>query len=81
MVLASLNHPSIAAIHGLEEADGVRALVLRTRRRADARGSQGPRADPAGLGRFEVAVEHAPRVHPVGRARPHAPSRVCPCSR
>ena len=27
-VLASLNHPSIAAIYGLEEADGVRALVL-----------------------------------------------------
>ena len=27
-VLASLNHPNIAAIHGLEEADGVRALVL-----------------------------------------------------
>ena len=27
-VLASLNHPNIAAIHGLEEAVGVRALVL-----------------------------------------------------
>ena len=27
-VLASLNHPNIAAIHGLEEAEGVRALVL-----------------------------------------------------
>ena len=27
-VLASLNHPNIAAIHGLEEADGTRALVL-----------------------------------------------------
>jgi serine/threonine-protein kinase len=27
-VLASLNHPNIAAIHGLEESDGVRALVL-----------------------------------------------------
>ena len=27
-VLASLNHPNIAAIHGLEQADGVRALVL-----------------------------------------------------
>jgi serine/threonine-protein kinase len=27
-VLASLNHPNIAAIHGLEEADGIRALVL-----------------------------------------------------
>ena len=27
-VLASLNHPNIAQIHGLEEANGVRALVL-----------------------------------------------------
>src|SRR5205085_10168525 len=27
-VLASLNHPHIAQIHGLEDADGVRALVM-----------------------------------------------------
>ena len=27
-VLASLNHPNIAAIYGLEEADSTRALVL-----------------------------------------------------
>ena len=27
-VLASLNHPNIGAIHGLEEAEGIRALVL-----------------------------------------------------
>jgi serine/threonine protein kinase len=27
-VLASLNHPNIAAIYGIEESDGVRALVL-----------------------------------------------------
>jgi eukaryotic-like serine/threonine-protein kinase len=27
-VLAALNHPNIAAIYGLEEADGVKALVL-----------------------------------------------------
>ena len=27
-VLASLNHPNIAAIYGLEDADGIRALVL-----------------------------------------------------
>src|SRR5213079_1347532 len=26
--LASLNHPNIAHIHGLEESDGVRALVM-----------------------------------------------------
>ena len=27
-ILASLNHPNIAAIHGIEEAEGTRALVL-----------------------------------------------------
>ncbi len=27
-VLASLNHPGIAAIYGIEETDGTRALVL-----------------------------------------------------
>ena len=27
-VLAALNHPNIGAIHGVEEADGIRALVL-----------------------------------------------------
>ena len=27
-ILASLNHPNIAAIHGLEDADGVNALVM-----------------------------------------------------
>ena len=27
-VLASLNHPGIAAIHGLEESESTRALVL-----------------------------------------------------
>ena len=27
-VLASLNHPNIAAVYGLEESDGIRALVL-----------------------------------------------------
>ena len=27
-ILASLNHPNIAAIHGFEESNGIRALVL-----------------------------------------------------
>ena len=27
-LLASLNHPNIASIHGFEESDGVKALVL-----------------------------------------------------
>ena len=27
-ILASLNHPTIAHVHGLEQADGVQALVM-----------------------------------------------------
>lgn len=27
-VVASLNHPNVAAIHGLEEAGGARALIM-----------------------------------------------------
>ena len=38
-VLASLNHPHIAAIYGFEEADGVKALVTGAGRGPDARGS------------------------------------------
>ena len=36
-MLASLNHPNIAAIHGLEESGSVRALVTGARRRPHAR--------------------------------------------
>lgn len=46
-VLASLNHPNIGAIHGLEESEGVRALVLEYVEGptlAD-RIAQGPKAD------------------------------------
>ena len=37
-VLAALNHPHIAAIYGIEDADGVRALVLELVEGADAGG-------------------------------------------
>ena len=41
-VLASLNHPNIAAIHGLEEADGIRALVLELVEGPTGRGRAAP---------------------------------------
>ena len=40
-VLASLNHPNIAAIHGLEDSEGTKALVLEGPTLAD-RIAQGP---------------------------------------
>ena len=44
-LLASLNHPNIAAIYGLEEDNGTRFLVLGTVRR-HARGSAWQRRNP-----------------------------------
>ena len=46
--LASLNHPHIAAIHGLEESDGLKFLILELDRRADADGQDGRRTVDAG---------------------------------
>ena len=49
-VLASLNHTGIATIHGLEEADDTRALVLELVEGAHAGGSHQAGADPARRG-------------------------------
>jgi serine/threonine-protein kinase len=43
-VLASLNHPNIAAIYGLEESASETALVLELVERSDARRSHRTRA-------------------------------------
>ena len=43
-VLASLNHPNIGAIYGVEDADGVAPARPRARRRRDARGQTGREA-------------------------------------
>ena len=47
-VLASLNHPNIAAIHGLEEEDDTRALVLELVEGPTLADRDRQRADPAG---------------------------------
>ena len=47
-VLASLNHPGIAAIYGIEEAEGTRALVLEiSYRPLRGRFDEGPSKGPA----------------------------------
>ncbi len=43
-VLASLNHPGIAAIYGIEEAEGTRALVVAVGGRTDPGGPHCPSA-------------------------------------
>ena len=43
-VLASLNHPHIGAIFGLEESDGIKALVLEVVEGDDSRAADRPRA-------------------------------------
>src|SRR4051812_33774447 len=51
-LLASLNHPNIATIHGLEDADGVSALVMELvdgPTLADTLVRGGPRGTRAGL--------------------------------
>ena len=72
-VLASLNHPHIGAIYGLEESDGISALVLelvegddlaqRDRARADAarRGAAHREADRRGARSRARAGHHPPR--------------------
>ena len=45
-VLASLNHPNIAAIYGLEDADGVKALVMELVEGEDLVAAHRARADP-----------------------------------
>ena len=72
-VLATLNHPHIGAIYGLEEADGVRGLVLELVEGATLaeRLASGPLVDPG------VAQGRAPdRGGARSRAREgHHPSR------
>ncbi len=47
-ILASLNHPNIAAIYGIEEANGTRAACAGVGRGTDARRPNRQGADPAG---------------------------------
>jgi serine/threonine-protein kinase len=65
-VLASLNHPNIAAIYGLEQAQGVRALVMEL--------VEGPTLAEIGAGEAgskDPALRDASRgLHESGRGRP-----------
>jgi serine/threonine-protein kinase len=61
-VLASLNHPNIASIYGLEEADGVRFLVLEL-------------VEGQTLAE-QIGVGAAPRVRPAGGAHRGTPLQI-----
>ena len=60
-ILASRNHPNIAQIHGIEEAERTRALVLELVEGADAGGSHQAGTDP---GRRSPPHRHADRGSP-----------------
>ncbi len=58
-LLASLNHPNIAAIHGLEEANGIRYLILE---QASGLEAEFPAA-------FEARPRSFPKAHRMGQDR------------
>ena len=85
-VLASLNHPNIAAIHGVEDSGSVAALVLElvegetlgTGSRADpfarSRRDDIAKADGGGAGSAAKAGGERPRLKPCNvKVRPMAP--------
>ena len=72
-LLAALNHPHIATIHGLEIAAGVHAIIMELDRRADAGGSSLQRTAGARRGARDRAPD---RRGAPGRARErHHPPR------
>jgi len=77
-VLASLNHPNIAAIHGLEQAEGKRFLVLElvegeTLAQRLSNSLYGPRDCQQGRTGLFQGRPHCPRSRPVfqGPSGPH----------
>ena len=82
-VLASLNHPNIGSIYGLEEAEGVRALVLELVEgpTLEERIKQGPipidEALPIAKQIAEALADASPARSRDGGRRP-APARLAP---
>src|SRR5690348_3565558 len=66
-VLASLNHPNIAAIHGLEESNGIRALVMEL--------VEGPTLEDRIGGRAMVLEEALPIAQQIADALEYAHER------
>ena len=62
-LLAALNHPNIATIHGIEETDGVHGLVMEL--------VEGPTLS-------DKLTEHAQRSTTAGSTDPHARRRSMP---
>ena len=66
-VLASLNHPNIAAIYGFEDSNGVQALVKSRKMRASGRSNPGS----SGV----VSTSPASRDSSIARPNPSSPRR------
>ena len=71
-VLASLSHPHIGAIYGLEEADGIKALVLEVVEGEDSRAADCPRPTAAHRGPADRQAD-CRRTRSRARARHRSP--------
>ena len=75
-ILASLNHPNIAAIHGIEESEGTRALVLELVE-GQTLADRGPQVLRPALNAYEHLIE-MPRVSLAAASAPQSSSVLEP---